>query len=225
MTTPLIAPEADALRRELAEFTYRVSHDFSAPLRTMTEFSRLLKEDYANKLDATGLQYIDLVVNAGDRMRAMLDGILAFSRLNTEPGKPEVLALTELVREIAANYSKRATFEIGDLPEITADRKHMQTLLAALIDNAVKYAAQGSKNHVTIKADGRSVIISDNGIGIEPEFQEDVFMVFRRLHKDSAYPGLGLGLSLAQKIAGLYGGKITVGSQEGKGSTFTLTLP
>ncbi len=228
MSQPIL-PDRDELQRELTEFTYRVSHDFSAPLRAVTEFSRLIKEDYSDKLDKTGLQYLDLIVQAGDKMRAMLEGILIFSRLNTEPGKAEVVALEPLAKSVALPYANQALIHINKLPSVKADAQHMRLLLQALVDNAVKFVARGTQPKITVSAEQKgafwAITVKDNGIGIEKDFHEDIFMVFKRLHKESIYPGLGLGLALAQKIARIYGGTIAVTSAEGQGSTFTVTLP
>lgn len=214
---------------EAAAFLYRVTHDFSAPLRTVTEFSRLLQEDYADKLDETGRMYTNLIIQAGDRMRAMIDGLLVLSRLNTEPARPEAVDMAALAREIAATLPGTPVVKISELPVLQADRHHMQLLLGALLDNAAKYIAPGKKAEIALtgRSEGDTLVIdlSDKGIGIAPEFHADVFQVFRRLHKDSAYPGLGLGLAIAKKISGMYGGSIGVQSEDGKGAIFSVVLP
>ncbi len=226
---PDAAAATPAEESEFVEFLYRVTHDFSAPLRTVTEFSRLLQEDYAGKLDDTGRMYTNLIIQAGDKMRAMIEGLLVLSRLNTEPAQPETLSLAELAKEITATLPGKPMVKIGELPTLTADRHQMKLLLGALLDNATKYVAQGKKPEIalTSRTEGKNLVIdvTDKGIGIDPEYHADVFQVFRRLHKDSTYPGLGLGLTVAKKIAGMYGGSIAVQSDEGKGAIFSVTLP
>lgn len=221
--------ELERLRQQYADFVYRVSHDFSAPLRGMTEFARLLREDHAGSLDAEGQQYLGIIVSSGEKMRAMFDGLLELSRLYSQPPQPERVDLGVVVAELAVVYRARASVTVRDLPVITADRAHMQKLFSVLLDNAALYVSPGERAEIDVSAQqsgGRWLVsVCDRGIGIAPEFHSDIFCIFRRLHKDSAYPGLGVGLAVAQRIAEIYGGTISVKSAEGQGATFTVSLP
>lgn len=213
---------------EFQDFVYRVSHDFSAPLRAIVEFSKLLREEHSGQLDKEGLLYLDMIQQGGEKMRSMMDGLLAFSRIASIPPCPERLDLKDIIRRCPLPSGK-AEVLIGNLPDITADPAHIEKLFSILLDNAVKYTAPSAKPRIEIKAeqrDGETVfVVADNGMGIDPQYHEDVFIIFRRLHAESAYPGLGMGLALARRIVAVYDGRIWVESSAGQGARFYFTLP
>lgn len=219
----------DQLRQDLVDFTYRVSHDFSAPLRTITEFSRMLRDEHASQLDDEGRLYLNLVVQAGEKMKGMFEGLLTLSRLNTQPGQPEVVDVQQLLDQLSAKYKQFGALTYSGMPQVRMDPQHALTLFRSILDNAFKFVGPGVAVKVQVDAEREGDFwrfrVSDNGIGIAPEFQNDVFIIFRRLHKDTVYPGLGVGLTVAQRIVSLYCGQIGVTSEEQRGSTFSFTLP
>lgn len=225
---------SEAAAEELKQLVYRVSHDFSAPLRAVVEFSRLLKDEHAGQLDAEGQLYLSMVMQAGEKMQGMLEGLLAISRLNTTPLKLETIESSRILEQSQLSLketvqSNKAVIKVDQLPRFTVDPQHLGTLFAILLDNAVKFSKPDSTPHIRVSAerDGKfwQFSVVDDGIGIAEEFHEDIFTIFRKLHADSRYPGLGIGLAIAAKIVSLYGGRIWVESAEGKGAAFRFTLP
>ena len=219
---------------EFQDFVYRVSHDLSAPLRAVIEFSKLLQEGHADKLDSEGMLYLRMIQQGGEKMRSMMDGLLALSRLGSNVPLPELVKLDAVIEQCsqqmaAAQQLQGFDVRVSGLPDIKADPVYIRTLFEILLDNAFRYVSAGIEPKVMVGAeqrDGEMVFsVTDNGIGIDPQYHDDIFTIFRRLHADSEYPGLGIGLTLAKKIVGIYGGRLWVESVEGQGASFCFTLP
>jgi PAS domain S-box-containing protein len=218
---------------ELEQFAYVASHDLQEPLRGVTSMVQLLQQRYQGQLDARADQYIGLAVDAATRMQALINDLLAFSRVQrrAQPfrpiplDKPLAVALANL--QVAIEESG-ALITHDPLPTLQADAGQLTQLLQNLIGNAIKFhAEQTPRIHLsaTRQEDAWCFAVRDNGIGIAPEYFERIFVIFQRLHARQAYPGTGIGLALCKKIVEHHGGQIWVESQLGAGATFFFTIP
>ena len=224
-----------ARNHELDEFAYVVSHDLQEPLRTLIAFSDFLKRDYGAGLDPGALEYIDLLVDASKRMKALIHDLLELSKLGRVAGDFQPVDLAEVVEAVRADLaelirSRGASLTVcGPLPRVWGDRDRLGQLLANLVGNGIKYNRQ-ARPTVEVRARVLAgcvavLAVRDDGIGIDARHHAKVFQVFRRLHARDEYEGTGAGLAICQKIAGAHGGSIRVESAPGEGSTFFLTLP
>lgn len=233
--SPAALPDAETIAQEFKEFAYVVAHDLSAPLRGMVEFSKLLKTEQFDALSDDGKEYISLISESGEKLQKMLGGLLDYSRLNTM-GKPlskvdcnRVLEDCRIVLKDKLEASN-AKVDITALPSVMADADQLMQLFLLLVDNALTFHVPGGAPDVSVCAENNEkdwvFTIRDNGIGIEPQFHKRVFQPFQRLHTDSEYPGIGMGLTLAKKIVTRHGGQIWIDlTPPGKGSSFHFTLP
>jgi PAS domain S-box-containing protein len=240
--------ELSQRNRELDEFVYVVSHDLQEPLRTLMAFSDFLSRDYGDRLEAEGQEFVRYLVDASRRMRAMIHGMLNLARVGKVVGEYTLVNLGELVAVIKADLaelsrSKGAELRTVDpLPLIWGDHNRIGQLLANLISNGIKYnksatpwveirvvdPAGGDSPGVLSGADPTAdvtIAITDNGIGIEPQFHATIFQLFRRLHTREEFEGTGAGLAICNKIVQAHGGRIWVESSLGEGSTFFVRLP
>lgn len=222
---------------ELTAFTSVASHDLREPLRTITSFLGLLERNYRGKLDDTADEFIEFIMDAADRMRTLIDDLLAFARLEQGDREPfrsfemgDVLAEKIELLKTAIDESGTSVEIEGELPAVHGDQGEISQVVQNLLSNAIKY--RGEETPVIAvssaeSADGRfwTFAVSDNGIGIPPEHLEEVFQPFRRLHgTGSEYKGSGVGLAICQKVIERHGGAIWVESEEGAGSTFHFTI-
>lgn len=220
--------------QELDSFIYTASHDLSEPLRSISNFSHFVLEDYADRLDAEGQDYLRRVNAGAGRMKRLLDDLLRLSRFGRHQVRSERLSLQEIVRDVqesldASLRERQAEIIVhGTLPEIYADRTSITEVFANLISNGIKFN-QNPNPRVEIGASRRDgtveYYVKDNGIGISPEHHERIFGLFTRLGSDKQYPGTGAGLAIVKKIVETQGGRIRVESSPGTGSTFYFTLP
>lgn len=221
------------LTKEVNQFTYIVSHDLQAPLRTVTGFLELLEKRYGDKLDASAKQYIDYAVKGVAKMKTLVFDLLEYSRLSSaEPGFTEVdlnKVLQEAEEKMSATINDTGAMITSDkLPQVMANKKQMLQLFEHLLQNAMKFR-DGKEPVITVisrkEEDNYVIGIKDNGIGIDPAFFEKIFIIFRRLHNDETkYKGTGAGLAVCKKIIELHGGTIWVESELNTGSTFWFTL-
>jgi PAS domain S-box-containing protein len=219
---------------DLEQFAYAASHDLQEPLRMVSIYSQLLKEEYSDALDQHALSYIDFAVNGARRMSHLLTGLLTYSRVaNASPKLSPKADSRAAVNAALLNLSTviddaQAAIEMGDLPPVQVPEIHLVQLFQNLIGNALKYRKDGEKPLIRIDAKrdaGGAWLFSvgDNGIGIEAEYLQQIFGIFKRLH-GSAFEGTGIGLALCQKIVERAGGRIWAESEPGRGSTFFFTL-
>jgi signal transduction histidine kinase len=218
---------------ELDQFASVVSHDLQEPLRMITAYVHLLQAQYGAKLDKDANEFIGYAVDGAKRMQGLINDLLTYSRVGTrgkeftETDCNEVLARTLLNLKPAIDESG-ARITHDELPLVLGDEFQLGQLLQNLIGNAIKYRGQGPVQiHVGCARVGEMwrFAVQDNGIGIDPEYAERVFVIFQRLHTRQEYPGTGIGLAVCKKIVERHGGRIWVESAEGKGSTFYFTLP
>jgi PAS domain S-box-containing protein len=217
----------------LEQFAYIASHDLKEPLRMVTSYVQLLESRYGQELDEDAREFMDFAVDGAKRMQAMIDGLLEYSRVDTD-GDP--MEETEL-DAVLANVRDDLAVKIGDadaevsadpLPTIVADRNQIRMLLQNLIANAIKYSGDDPPRvHVSAaqRGDDWVIAVEDDGIGIPESEQDDVFEVFNRVHERGEESGTGIGLAVCRKIVERHGGDIWVESTEGEGSTFFASLP
>lgn len=221
------------LAQEYRDYAYIVSHDLGTPVRLMVEFARLLDERQVEKGDEEDRALLKEIMDNGDRLRSMMQGLLAFSRLNTLAA-PHILVDTQKIAEhcrlVMQDRLKASggTLTIAGLPRLKGDADQIMQLFSLLVDNAVKFARTGFAPdiHITAQRDADLWIFSvrDNGQGMEETYWTRVFKPFQRLHVEGQYPGVGMGLSLARKIAALHGGYIWIGESSPHGTTIRFTL-
>jgi PAS domain S-box-containing protein len=226
--------------KELEQFAYVASHDLQEPLRMVTSYVQLLARRYQGKLDADADDFISYAVDGATRMQALINDLLAYSRVGTR-GKPFEPTDCEAVLEQALANLQVAIEESGavvtydPLPTVMADGTQLVQLFQNLIGNAVKFRGeQPPRIHISAhrqsaienrKSDEWTFSVRDNGIGIDPEYHDRIFMIFQRLHSREEYEGTGIGLAVCRKIVERHDGRIWVESQPGKGSTFYFTIP
>lgn len=218
---------------ELDQFTYISSHHLQEPLRKLINFSELLAQRYKERLDERALRYLDYIVDGATRMRALIEDLLVYSRLDRfGPGLQKV-NLHHTVRKVlsdlqASIQSSHAQVIFDNLPELVADPGEMELLLQNLISNAIKFHGEATP-YVRISAKKGdcewAISVRDNGLGIDSQFKDKVFDIFQRLHPAGAYPGTGIGLALCKKVVERHGGRIWFESQPGEGTVFCFTIP
>lgn len=217
---------------ELEQFAFIASHDLQEPLRTASSFTDLVLQDYSNVLDNRAVDFLQRVVQSNERMRNLILSLLHYSRIGKEDTHEEI-NLNHLIQEILEDFEVKiqesdAMFEIDQLPRIKGSQAELRMLFQNLISNALKFQKDGVSPIVKIKFAQEestfSIQVADNGIGIDNQWKDKIFMIFQRLHTKDQYPGTGIGLAQVQKVALTHEGEISVNSKEGQGSTFALRL-
>lgn len=228
------ADELALSNKELEQFAYIASHDLQEPLRMVTSFLTQLKKKYNNKLDDRAQQYIYFAHDGATRMRQIILDLLEYSRVGRVAHKVTAVNLEHLVSEVLSLQKKsieekNAKIEIGVLPELEVEEPVLRQLFSNLIGNALKYYSKERQPEIKISSLEKEKYwefkITDNGIGIEEEFKEQIFIIFQRLHQRDEYDGTGIGLAICKKIVDNFGGKIWVDSRPGEGSSFYFTIP
>jgi PAS domain S-box-containing protein len=217
--------------KELEQFAYVASHDLQEPLRVVVSYLQFLESQYAEKLDEKGRGFIARTVGATKRMQAMIRSLLSYSRIATQ-GSPFENCDTNLIVNEAmedlreAINGKNGIVTVNDLPHVLGDKDQIRRLFINLIGNALKFCETQPLIGITARLESPHVIfaVTDNGIGIEREYFERIFVIFQRLHSREKYEGTGIGLSACRKIVERHGGTIWLESEPGKGSTFYFTL-
>jgi PAS domain S-box-containing protein len=229
----LVAEELKRSNQELEQFAYVASHDLREPLRMVTSFSQLLAQRYTGKLDSDADEFIEFIVDGADRMANLIEDLLEFSRV--AHGRPfERVDIATVIAKVENNLGvpisdRGAKISYDALPSVICDRTQMIQLFQNLVANAVKFCPPERTPIIGIGAareeDAWTFSVRDNGIGIDPEFSEKIFVIFQRLHSRDKYPGTGIGLAICRRIVERHGGRIWVESSGGEGSTFYFTIP
>jgi light-regulated signal transduction histidine kinase (bacteriophytochrome) len=228
--------QAKELRRsneDLQQFASVVSHDLQEPLRMIAMYTQLLSRRHQGKLGAEDDEYFDYILEGTKRLQDLILHLLDYSRVQSR-GNPFLATdcedvFAQVLRALSVRIEETQAVVTSDsLPTVYADRTQLGQLFQNLVGNALKFhGPRPPRVHVTAKQNGREWVFSvrDEGIGLDPQFAERIFVIFQRLHTRREYPGTGVGLALCKKIVERHGGRIWVNSQPGRGATFFFTLP
>ena len=223
----------ETANRELEAFSYSVSHDLRAPLRAVDGFSQALLEDYGNKLDATGRNYLERVRSGAQTMGALIDDLLKLARVTRASLQPQAVDLSNLAREITDNLRKQfpdraAHIDIAEGLHVLGDPGLMRVALENLLQNAWKYTSNQSCAEICFDAlqqDDETIFrIRDNGVGFDMKFAGKLFGAFQRLHHKDQFEGTGIGLATVQRIIHRHGGRVWAEAKPGQGASFFFTL-
>jgi len=226
------AAELELTNEELEQFAYVASHDLQEPLRTLTSYAELVREEYGDRLDADGRDFLGFMTDAASRMRALILALLDYSRLGRHALKRGDVDLNQVTNAVlrdleAAIKESGARIDIGQLPKVSCDPILISVVLQNLVCNAIKFR-RAAAVRVSLTAErtglGWRFGVQDNGIGIKEEHRERVFEVFKRLHPPHKYEGTGIGLAICRRIVQQHGGTIWCTANPGEGSTFHFTL-
>jgi PAS domain S-box-containing protein len=218
---------------ELEQFAYVASHDLQEPLRMVSSYTQLLLRRYSKLFDDDAKEFMGYIVDGAARMKQLIEDLLAYSRVGTRGRDPEPTDAGAALEQALANLrasieASGATVTHDPLPTVRADASQLVQLFQNLVGNALKFrGGEAPRIHVGAQEQAAEVELSvrDNGIGIDPQYFERIFVIFQRLHSKAEYEGTGIGLAICKKIVDRHGGRIRVESQPGRGSTFYCTLP
>ncbi|WP_406294567.1 ATP-binding protein [Embleya sp. NBC_00888] len=229
--------QATELRRsnsDLEQFAYAASHDLQEPLRKVASFCRLLEKRYQGRLDERADRYIAFAVDGAVRMQALIDDLLAFSRIGRRPANESSVDLNAVFETVVGDLDiaireADAAVDHDPLPTVRGDRTQLSLVLQNLIANAVKFREPDRPVHVAVRAepvDGMwRISVTDDGIGIDPAQADRIFVIFQRLNTREAYPGNGMGLAMCKRIVEFHGGTIALDPEHTTGTRITFTLP
>jgi two-component system, sensor histidine kinase and response regulator len=222
--------QLEAINKELDAFSYSISHDLRAPLRSINGFTIILKEDYEKQLDEEGKKLLEVVHRSSMKMTSLVDDLLNFSRLGKQELKKIHVDMNELVKEIIKELTVEKTeLIVHELPDTEGDSSLLRQAIFNLVSNAVKYSGKNSKPVVEIgcqEIDGEKVYyVKDNGVGFDMKYADKLFGVFQRLHHERDFEGTGAGLAIVQRILNRHGGRIWAEAEVNKGATFYFSLP
>ncbi len=226
--------ELELSNQELQSFAYITSHDLQEPLRTMASYAQLLERRYKGKLDPDADEFIEFMVSGATRMKGMIQGLLDYSRVGTRGEEFKEFNVNEALNHALLNLrssieENKSEITYGELPDIVADENQISRVFQNLIGNAIKFRKPNEHPIIHIsakKTDNEYVFsISDNSIGIERDYIDQIFEVFKRLHTIDEYQGAGIGLAIVKRIIDRHGGHVWVESEFGEGSTFYFTIP
>jgi PAS domain S-box-containing protein len=227
------ASQLEAANKELEAFSYSVSHDLRAPLRSIDGFSQALLEDHGQSLPPDGRKHLERVRAAAQRMAILIDDLLALSRVSRTPPQLRLINLSEIAHEITSVLSenepkRKVTFTIMPNLMVNGDPRLMRIVFENLLGNAWKFTSKCEHSVIEFgqkqRTKERTFFIRDNGAGFNMAYADKLFGVFQRLHSISDYPGTGIGLATVQRIVTIHGGRIWADSKEGKGATFYFTI-
>jgi signal transduction histidine kinase len=228
--------QAGELKRsngDLEQFAYIASHDLQEPLRMVSGFTGLLQRRYAGKLDADADEFIGFAIGGVNRMQELINDLLSYSRVGREEVSAKPVDMQLVVDQALANLQtaieeRSALVSRGPLPTVLANHGMLVRVFQNLIGNALKFC-KAERPIVRIAAEQRGTewvfSVADNGIGIDPQYRDRIFLIFQRLHQQGEYPGTGIGLAVVKRIVERNGGRIWLESEPGKGTTFFFTLP
>jgi signal transduction histidine kinase len=228
------AEELTRSNRDLEQFAYVASHDLQEPLRKVASFCQLLQRRYAGQLDERADQYIAFAVDGAQRMQRLINDLLAFSRIGRITSGFADVALDRVAGDAAAQLSWRSdqvdgTVTWSDLPTVRGEEPLLSALFNNLVSNSLKFRHPDRPPRVHISGervgDEWHIAFADNGIGVEPEYADKIFVIFQRLHPKTEYPGTGIGLAIAKKIIEYHGGRIWLDTAVRQGTVIRFALP
>jgi PAS domain S-box-containing protein len=218
---------------ELEQFAYVASHDLQEPLRMISSYTQLLGRRYGDKLDGDAKEFMEFIVDGAARMKQLIEDLLAYSRVGTRghdfQSTSSAAALAKALSNLrAAQDASGAVVTHDAMPEVVADGAQLTQLFQNLVGNAMKFRGPEAPR-IHVSAETRDEVwvftVKDNGIGLDTQYADRIFMMFQRLHNKAEYPGTGIGLAICKKIVDRHGGRIWVDSQPGQGCVFGFTLP
>jgi light-regulated signal transduction histidine kinase (bacteriophytochrome) len=225
--------ELEASNKELESFSYSVSHDLRAPLRSITGFSNVLLEDYSKELDNEGKSYLKKISDSGELMGQLMDDLLKLSRVTRSDLTMEKLDLSDMARKIVGDLAKdepTRNVKVTIAPNMTTegDKNLLSLALQNLLGNAWKYSSKTAKPQIemgiTDHNGKQAYFVRDNGVGFDMAYANKLFQPFQRLHKATEFAGTGIGLASVQRIIRRHGGEVWAESRVGEGATFYFTL-
>lgn len=225
---------AEAANKELEAFSYSVSHDLRAPLRSIDGFSQALLEDYAERLDEQGRDYLHRIRSASQKMGQLIDDLLRLSRVTRSEMQYEAVNLSEIAKEIASELQQKESgrvveFVIEEGLVVKGDRRLLKIMMENLLGNAWKFTSRRTQARIefgsTVQDDERIYFVHDDGAGFDMVYVDKLFVPFQRLHTPTEFPGTGIGLAIVQRIIRRHGGKIWAEGGVEKGATFYFTIP
>ena len=219
--------------RDLAQFAFTASHDLHEPLRMMSTYLQKLQQQYGDGLAEPARNWLELSLDSGRWMQRLIDDLLSYAQVGTREGHFEALDANQVVDQVIAYLqatieSHSAAVTHDQLPTVTADLTLMTELFQNLISNAIKFHGQEPPAvHISARQAGSEWVFSvqDNGIGIDAEYLERIFAIFKRLHPSDQYPGSGIGLAVCKRVVERHGGRIWCESAPGQGTTFLFSVP
>jgi len=224
----------EAANKELESFSYSVSHDLRAPLRSIDGFSQVLLEDYANKLEGEGREALQRVRNGAQRMAQLIDDLLKLSRVTRGEMRQEMVDLGSMAKAVLTEFQKteperQVECVVAEGVIANGDARLLRVGLENLLGNAWKFTAKRPQARIefgTTQGDGQNIyFIRDNGAGFDMSFSDKLFGPFQRLHGTNEFPGTGIGLATVQRIIHRHGGRVWAEGEVEKGATFYFTLP
>jgi len=222
----------EAANQELDSFTYSVSHDLRAPLRSVDGFSLALMEDFGEQLPEDGRRYVGLIREGAQRMGALIEDLLTFSRMGRAPLKKQTVDMSALLKEVLAELSldrpnAHLELQVDPLPSCPCDPALIRQVWLNLVSNAQKYSRKRDPAviHVGFDAENDCYFVRDNGVGFDMKYVGKLFKVFQRLHRLEDFEGTGIGLALSRQIIGRHGGKIWAEAQPNEGAVFSFSIP
>lgn len=226
--------QLQAANKELEAFSYSVSHDLRAPLRSVNSYTKILLEEYENKLDEEGKRICGIISNSAFKMGELIDDLLNFARIGRSSLNPLLLNMKSMAASVFAdsttgNEKEKISFKIGMLHQAYGDQNLIRQVWNNLISNAIKYSSKKTSSEILISSiqEGDMVIysIKDNGVGYDMQYKHKLFGVFQRLHSESEFEGNGVGLAIVQRIILKHNGRVWTEGEVGKGATFYFSLP
>ena len=233
--TATLAADLEAARKELELLAYSVSHDLRTPLRAIDGYSRMLADDYAERLDDNGRRMLGIIHSETQRLGRMIDAMLVLSRLGRQEMLPETIDMHELAQEVFDELAeqeggRKFNLTLQPLPPAIGTRTMIRQLWEHLIGNAIKFTkgrdpAKIEIGAITATGSASEYFIKDNGVGFDMQLAEKLFGLFQRYHSEEEFPGIGLGLALVQRIVQRHGGAIRAEAEVDHGAAIFFTLP
>lgn len=224
----------EAANKELEAFSYSVSHDLRAPLRSVHGYTKILMEEYESMLDEEGKRICGIISSSATQMGGLIDDLLSFSRIGRTSMNPSQLDMKSIVKSVFEeicpdNQKSRTNLKIGKLHKAYGDGNLLKLVWTNLISNAIKYSSKKSISEISVgsqlKYNKITYFVKDNGVGFDMKYKHKLFGVFQRLHSESEFEGNGVGLAIIQRIILKHGGNVWAEGEEGKGATFYFSLP
>jgi PAS domain S-box-containing protein len=221
--------QLEAANRELEAFSYSVSHDLRAPLRSINSFTKILRDDFSADLNPIGRGFLDRVIDSSRKMNQLIDELLDFSRVNRKEISRRIVDMNDLVREVIESLATESSdrviaWSVSDLPPLEADPTLMRQVFVNLISNAIKYTRKRDRAEIEIGCADGAYFVRDNGAGFDMQYADKLFGVFQRLHRDDEFEGVGIGLAIIQRIIQRHGGQVWAEAKPDEGAVFYFTL-